>query len=192
MKHIKLFEDYSDFKPLIYKREFTRELKSIYDESTPDKQKQVDGLSDEFYKLDKEEQNYFTSKISKFKTIETLIDALKNFIRDVKISKSGNNSVFSEPMSFGPEEHLEFCQEVEKWNDQNMGTVRWSLWSRPSELKKSETYWNQYIKGDRQMTIFEMDDKLISVIHSGNRIDYAFDNDDRPVDKLKVKQALGM
>lgn len=117
----------------------------------------------------------------------------KNHMKHIKLFEDYSDfKPLSEPMSFGPEEHLEFCQEVEKWNDQNMSTVRWSLWSRPSELKKSETYWNQYIKGDRQMTIFEMGDKLISVIHSGNRIDYAFDNDDRPVDELKVKQALGM
>lgn len=43
-----------------------------------------------------------------------------------------NESFYNEPMTFGPEDHLEFCEQVAKWSNETKQPVHWSLYADPS------------------------------------------------------------
>ena len=51
----------------------------------------------------------------------------------------------------------------------------------------SKVIWDSFVTGDREMTLIEMEDKLIAVLHEDGKIIFAFDNEDKPVDLDMVK-----
>jgi hypothetical protein len=51
-------------------------------------------------------------------------------------------------------------------------------------------YWDAYVKGEREMVLIEMEDKLIAVLHEDGDIIMAMDNMDKPVDLDMVKDKI--
>jgi hypothetical protein len=92
--------------------------------------------------------------------------------------------------TFGPREHLEFCNTVSRWIEKNRTPVIWSLYA-DHMLKKSPnieqsqralTFWKKYVSRDRIFTLIEMDGKLIGTLHEKGDILMAYDETGAKVD----------
>ena len=59
-----------------------------------------------------------------------------------------------------------------------------------SEMEKAKRYWDNYVKDGRKATLVEMGDKLVLVLHKGENIEMAFNNNDEKVDISSVKDLI--
>ena len=59
-----------------------------------------------------------------------------------------------------------------------------------SEMEKAKRYWDKYVKDGRKATLVEMGDKLVLVLHKGENIEMAFNNNDEKVDLSSVKDLI--
>lgn len=59
-----------------------------------------------------------------------------------------------------------------------------------SEMEKAKRYWDNYVKDGRKATLVEMGDKLVLVLHKGENIEMAFNNNDEKVDPSMVKDLI--
>lgn len=56
----------------------------------------------------------------------------RGYSESKKFRSKVNESFYNEPMTFGSEEHLEFCEQVAKWSNETEQPVHWSLYADPS------------------------------------------------------------
>jgi len=56
----------------------------------------------------------------------------RGFSESKKFRSKVNESFYNEPMTFGSEDHLEFCKQVEKWSKETNQPVHWDLYTGPS------------------------------------------------------------
>ena len=89
------------------------------------------------------------------------------------------------PDTYYPDDFAAFVGAVHQWSKEHGQPVLWSL--SKSDDERTKIYWDAYVKGDREMTLIEMEDKLIAVLHEGGNIIMALDNQDKPVDLDMVK-----
>ena len=96
-------------------------------------------------------------------------------------------TVFPElgPDTYYPDDFAAFVGAVHQWSKENGQPVMWSLCK--DNGNQSKMYWDAYVKGEREMTLIEMEDKLIAVLHEDGNIIMALDNMDKPVDLDMVK-----
>ena len=119
----------------------------------------------------------------------------------IKSFKLFENEEVAKTKSYGANQHMEFCEEVSKWSDEMELPVRWCLYGHPKASseegynkiftpEQAKRFWDMYVKGDKKMTIVEMGDKLIGILHSGDQVEMAFDNMDMPFDKAEAKKLI--
>ena len=92
--------------------------------------------------------------------------------------------------TFGAEEHLDFCKTVSEWIENNETPVAWCLYGKPNMtgqsfglgIKQAETFWKQYVNGNKRFTLIEMDGKLIGVLQENGKVLMAFDEADVKVE----------
>ena len=92
--------------------------------------------------------------------------------------------------TFGAEEHLDFCKTVSEWIENNETPVAWCLYGKPNMtgqsfglgIKQAETFWKQFVNGNKRFTLIEMDGKLIGVLHENGKVLMAFDEADVKVE----------
>jgi len=89
------------------------------------------------------------------------------------------------PDTYYPDDFAAFVGAVHQWSKEHGQPVLWSLSVRNDEQTKK--YWDAYVKGEREMTLIEEEDKLIAVLHEDGNIIMAMDNMDKPVDLDMVK-----
>jgi hypothetical protein len=89
------------------------------------------------------------------------------------------------PDTYYPDDFAAFVGAVHQWSMENKKPVLWSL--SKDNGNQSKMYWDAYVKDEREMTLVEMGDKLIAVLHEGGNIIMAMDNMDKPVDLDMVK-----
>jgi hypothetical protein len=116
------------------------------------------------------------------------VKLFENFTNEEVKFQNPNGKMVS-THTFGPEEHADFCLTVSEWIEKNNKPVAWCLYSHPSyetgfglTRPRAETFWKQYVNGDKEFSVVEMDDKLIGVLHQGDKILMAFDERDCKVD----------
>jgi len=71
---------------------------------------------------------------------------------------------------------------------ENKKPVLWSL--SKDNGNQSKMYWDAYVKDEREMTLVEMGDKLIAVLHEGGNIIMAMDNMDKPIDWSTIEDKI--
>jgi hypothetical protein len=98
------------------------------------------------------------------------------------------------PDTYYADDFLAFSGAVKAWMDKTGQKVMWSLIpfgysdsENPTNNLKAKSLWDMYVKGEREMTLIEMEDKLVAVLHEGGNIIMAMDNMDKPVDLDMVK-----
>ena len=90
--------------------------------------------------------------------------------------------------TFGPREHLEFCETVSEWIKKNRTPVIWSLYADPNseQSERALTFWEKYVSRDsnkfQRFTLIEMDGKLIGALHEKGDILMAYDETGAKVD----------
>jgi len=89
------------------------------------------------------------------------------------------------PDTYYPDDFLAFVGAVHQWSKEHGQPVMWSL--SKSDDDRTKMYWDAYVKGEREMTLIEMGDKLVAVLHEDGNIIMAMDNMDKPVDLDMVK-----
>jgi hypothetical protein len=121
------------------------------------------------------------------------VKLFENFTNEEVKYQNPNGKMFS-THTFGPEEHGDFCLTVSEWIEENNKPVLWCLYGNPSyetgfglTRPRAETFWKQYVNGEKKFSVVElidqgMDDKLIGVLHEGDKILMAFDERDCKVD----------
>jgi hypothetical protein len=116
------------------------------------------------------------------------VKLFENFTNEEVSFQNPNGNMVS-THTFGPEEHGDFCLTVSECIEKNNKPVAWCLYSNPSNqtgfgltIQRAETFWKQYVNGEKKFTVVEMDDKLIGVLHEGDKILMAFDEKDFKVD----------
>ena len=63
----------------------------------------------------------------------------RGYSESKKFRSKVNESFYNEPMTFGSEDHLEFCKQVEKWSKETGQPVHWSLYTGPSVTSDRDT-----------------------------------------------------
>lgn len=100
------------------------------------------------------------------------------------------------PDTYYSDDYLAFVGAVEDWMKRTGGRIMWALtpfgYSQRNVTNEmsAKVLWDNFVKGDREMVLIEMEDKLIAVLHEGGKIIFAFDNEDRPVDFNMVKDKI--
>ena len=89
------------------------------------------------------------------------------------------------PDTYYPDDFAAFVGAVHQWSKEHGQPVLWSLCK--DNGNQSKMYWDAYVKGEREMTLIEMEDKLIAVLHEDGNIIMALDNMDKPVDLDMVR-----
>ncbi len=92
------------------------------------------------------------------------------------------------PDTYYADDFAAFVGAVHQWSRDNGKPVLWDLCR--DNGNQSKMYWDAYVKGEREMTLIEMGDKLISVLHEDGNIIMALDNMDRPVDWNLIKDKI--
>lgn len=87
------------------------------------------------------------------------------------------------PDTYYSDDYLAFVETVKEWSMKNNKRVMW-------EIAYKKMYWDSFVTGDREMTLIEMGDKLIAVLHEDGKIIMAYDNDDKPVDWEMIKDKI--
>ena len=87
------------------------------------------------------------------------------------------------PDTYYSDDYLAFVETVKEWSMNHNQRVMW-------EIAYKKMYWDSFVKGERELTLIEMGDKLISVLHEDGKIIFAIDNEDRPVDLELVKDKI--
>lgn len=128
------------------------------------------------------------------------VKSFKIFEMDSVRMPDGNNypieSVYGsekEDNMYFPEEFLAFTEQVKKWKMENNKQIMWSLFPKsdnPTDLTSANRYWDMYVKGDREMHLVEMGDKLVAVLSKDGEVLFAFDNEDKVVDLELVKDKI--
>ena len=97
------------------------------------------------------------------------------------------------PDTYYSDDYMAFVGAVEQWMKESGSKVMWALtpfgYSSRND-NASKVIWDSFVKGDREMTLIEMEDKLIAVLHEDGKIIFALDNEDRPVDFNMVKDKI--
>lgn len=112
MKYIKLFESfksfppYPEYRPRLYRKEFTDKLKQMYDNSPAIKQEQISELSRELYRLDDALKNIlrpgpiaseFIKHLGKYTSMSELIDSLEEYIKPHrKMKEKSKNEILED------------------------------------------------------------------------------------------------
>lgn len=97
------------------------------------------------------------------------------------------------PDTYYPDDYMAFVGAVEQWMKESGSRVMWALtpfgYSQRNLTNEntSKVIWDSFVTGDREMTLIEMEDKLVAVLHEDGKIIFAFDNEDKPVDLDMVK-----
>ena len=100
------------------------------------------------------------------------------------------------PDTYYKDDYLAFVGAVEEWMKRTGGRIMWALTPfgyserNATNEKSAKVLWDNFVKGDREMTLIEMEDKLIAVLHEDGKIIFALDNEDRPVDFEMVKNKI--
>ena len=97
-------------------------------------------------------------------------------------------SVNSKSNTYSADQFGQFCEDVTKWCDENKTTCQWAFYEGRNSV--GEKFWNLYMKGGKQFTTYVLDGKLIGVLHTGDKIEMAFDNTNKPVDKWKIDLSM--
>jgi hypothetical protein len=84
----------------------------------------------------------------------------------------------SPSMSFTNDEYQEYSDTVKSWEQENGRKHRGAI--------KTLSIWKSYVKPGVEMTLVDIGDKMVSVLHKGIDIIMAFDQDDKPVEKSMV------
>lgn len=98
--------------------------------------------------------------------------------------------------SYSADQFDQFCDDVTKWCDENETRCLWCLFGYTGTegfgIKKEQAkrFWDSYVKGDKQFTTCELDDKLIGILHKDDNIEMAFDHMDYPVNKSELKDCI--
>ena len=87
------------------------------------------------------------------------------------------------PDSYYPEDFMAFVGTVQNWSKEHGQPVLWSI-------AVEKKYWDAYVKDEREITLIEMEDKLIAVLHENGEIIMALDNRDKPVDWEIIKDKI--
>ena len=136
-------------------------------------------------------------KIKSFRKFEN-----QNLPEDtVRMSDGGEypaKTVYSElgPDTYYKDDYLAFVGAVEDWMKRTGGRIMWALTPfgysqrNATNENKSKVIWDSLVTDDREMTLIEMEDKLIAVLHEDGKIIFALDNEDRPVDLELVKNKI--
>ena len=107
-------------------------------------------------------------------------------------------TVYSElgPDTYYKDDYLAFVESVREWMEKTGGRIMWALTPfgysqrNVSNENAAKVIWDSFVKDDREMTLIEMEDKLIAVLHEDGKIIMAFDNEDRPVDFENIKNKI--
>jgi len=92
------------------------------------------------------------------------------------------------PDTYYPDDFVAFVGAAHQWSKEHGQPVMWSL--SKSDDERTKMYWDAYVKGEREMTLIEMGDKLIAVLHEDGNIIMALDNMDKPVDWEIIKDKI--
>jgi len=92
------------------------------------------------------------------------------------------------PDTYYPDDFAAFVGAVHQWSKEHRQPVLWSLSVGHDE--KTKSYWDAYVKDEREMTLVEMGDKLIAVLHEDGNIIMAMDNMDKPIDWSTIEDKI--
>lgn len=116
------------------------------------------------------------------------VKLFENFTNE-EVSFQNPNGKMVSTHTFGQEEHGDFCLTVSEWIEKNNKPVAWCIYSNPSnkigfglDAQKSEAFWKNFVNDEKKFSLVEMDDKLIGILHEGDKILMAFDEKDVKVD----------
>ena len=104
----------------------------------------------------------------------------------VKTFKTFESSYTSK--SYTSDQFDQFYADVKSWCDENNSTCHWSVYDNGVESAKRN--WNMVVNGDAQFTVCELSDQLIGILHTGDKIDMAWDNTDRKLDAANVQELI--
>ncbi len=116
------------------------------------------------------------------------VKLFENFTNE-EVSFQNPNGKMVSTHTFAQEEHGDFCLTVSEWIEKNNKPVAWCIYSNPSnkigfglDAQKSEAFWKNFVNGEKKFSLVEMDDKLIGILHEGDKVLMAFDEKDVKVD----------
>lgn len=116
------------------------------------------------------------------------VKLFENFTNE-EVSFQNPNGKMVSTHTFTQEEHGDFCLTVSEWIEKNNKPVAWCIYSNPSnkigfglDAQKSEAFWKNFVNGEKKFSLVEMDDKLIGILHEGDKVLMAFDEKDVKVD----------
>lgn len=100
------------------------------------------------------------------------------------------------PDTYYKEDYLAFVGAVEEWMKSTGGRIMWALTPfgysqrNTTNENKAKVIWDSFVTDDREMTLIEMENKLVAVLHEDGKIILALDNESRPVDFEMVKNMI--
>ena len=117
------------------------------------------------------------------------IKKFESFTNEEVSFQNPNGKTFA-THTFGAEEHLDFCKTVSEWIENSETPVAWCLYGKPNMtgqsfglgIKQAETFWKQYVNGNKRFTLIEMDGKPIGVLQENGKVLMAFDEADVKVE----------
>lgn len=105
--------------------------------------------------------------------------------------------VDSKSKTYSADQFDQFCDDVLNWCEENDTKCMWCLFGYPDnsegfgwKKKDSKRFWDMYVKGDKQFTTCEMDDTLIGILHTDDKIEMAFDNMDNKINPSDVQDCI--
>lgn len=117
----------------------------------------------------------------------------------IKSFKLFENEEVKSSQSFTSSQFDDFCEAVHAWSETAKQPVHWCLYGSPKvstgyskgwTKDSAKKFWNEFVKGDKTFTIAEADDKLVGVLHQGDKVEMAFDNFDKQFDLNKAKELI--
>ena len=91
----------------------------------------------------------------------------------------------------------QFCDDVYNWCEENDSKCLWALFGYPDNVegfswkkKGAKSFWDNYLRGDKQFTTCEMNGKLIGIVHKGDKIEMAYDNMDNRINPSDVQDCI--
>jgi hypothetical protein len=112
-----------------------------------------------------------------------------------------NEEMVKTSQSFTSSQHKDFCEACYNWSEENKQPIAWCLYGSPKsspndgyntvwKMDSAKKFWDMYVKGDKTFTIAEADGKLIGILHKGDQVEMAFDNNDFKFDLNKAKELI--
>lgn len=114
--------------------------------------------------------------------VKIRLNLLESAIKESRKYRKFYEGMTSPSMSFTYDEFDEYLDAVSSWEEENDRIHKGAI--------KSISMWKSYVKPGMEMTLVDIANKMVSVLHKGSEIFMAFDQEDNPVDKNLVSDRM--